>query len=178
MTTGEGEINAASSLSALWTSGCFDLTSTYFMVAGISGGNPHVVTTGSVTFARYAVQFNLQYEFDRSQVPANWTSGYVPQNADYPDIYEAYDYPGEIYGTEAFELNENLRDRAFYLASLVTLNDTVEAAAYRATYGYAPADQPPSVVKCDSGTSDNYWSGSVLGDVSHRIYMCLCGLQD
>jgi purine nucleoside permease len=62
------EINAASSLSALWTSGCFNLTQTYFMVAGISGGNPHLVTTGSVTFPKYAVQLNLQYEFDRYAV--------------------------------------------------------------------------------------------------------------
>jgi purine nucleoside permease len=35
------------------------------MVSGISGGNPHYVTTGSVTFAKYAVQLNLQYEFDQ-----------------------------------------------------------------------------------------------------------------
>lgn len=59
------EINAATTLSALWTSGCFDLNSTYFMVAGISGGNPYHVTTGSVTFSKYAVQLNLQYEFDQ-----------------------------------------------------------------------------------------------------------------
>jgi len=74
MTTGEGEINAASSLSALWMSGCFNLTSTYFMVAGIAGVNPHVATTGSVTFAKYAVQLDLQYEFAKTQVPNNDSS--------------------------------------------------------------------------------------------------------
>jgi purine nucleoside permease len=163
MTTGEGEINAAGSVNALWLSGCFDLTSTYFMIAGISGGNPHIVTTGSVTFAKYAVQVGLQEEFDQSQVPANATSGYYPQNAYYPDEVNPIDYPGSLYGTEVFEVNGNLLDRAFYLASLATLNDTEAAAKYRATYGYAPADQPPSVVKCDSATSDQYWSGSVLG---------------
>lgn len=164
MTTGEGEINAASSVMALWTSGCFDLTSTYFLTAGIAGINPHVATTGSVTFSRYAVQFDLQYEFAQSQVPSNDSSGYFPQNAVYPDVYSPFDYPGEIYGTEAFELNANLRSRAVYLASLATLNDTAAAATYRATYGYAPANQPPSVVECDTGTSNNYWSGSVLGN--------------
>ncbi|KAG9598995.1 purine nucleoside permease, partial [Aureobasidium melanogenum] len=163
MTTGEGEINAAGSVNALWVSGCFDLTSTYFMIAGISGGNPHVVTTGSVTFAKYAVQVGLQEEFDQSQVPANDTSGYFPQGAYYPDEANPIDYPTSIYGTEVFEVNENLLDRASYLASLATLNDTEAAAKYRATYGYAPANQPPSVVECDSATSDQYWSGSVLG---------------
>lgn len=51
-----------------------------------------------------------------------------------------------------------------YIAGLQTLNDSSSAAAYRATYGYAPANQPPAVVQCDTGTSNNYWSGSVLGD--------------
>lgn len=157
------EINAASSVSALWLSSCFDLTSTYFLIAGISGGDPHHVTTGSVTFSKYAVQFDLQYEFSQLQVPGNDTSGYFPQNANYPDEFSARDYPGEIYGTEAFELNENLRDRAAYVAGRAALNDTEAAATYRAKYGYAPANQSPSVVKCDSGTSNNYWSGSVLG---------------
>ncbi|THW05690.1 purine nucleoside permease [Aureobasidium pullulans] len=164
MTTGEGEINAAGSVLALWLSGCFDLTSTYFMIAGISGGNPHRVTTGSVTFARYAVQVGLQEEFDHSQTPSNATSGYYPQGAYYPDEASSEDYPGSLYGTEVYEVNENLRDRAYYLASLATLNDTDAAMSYRAKYGYSPANQPPSVVKCDSATSDQYWSGSVLGE--------------
>ena len=163
LTTGEGEINAATSVQALWMSGYFDLALSYFLVAGIAGVNPHIATTGSVTFARYAVQFDLQYEFSESQVPSNDTSGWFPQDADYPDEAYPRDYPGEIYGTEAFELNDNLKKRAVYLAGLATLNDTPEAQAYRDTYGYAPANQPPTVVECDTGTSNNYWSGSVLG---------------
>ena len=165
LTTGEGEINAASSITALWTSGCFDLTSTYFMVAGIAGINPHLATTGSVTFAKYAVQFDLQYEFSEYQVPSNDSSGWFPQGSDYPDEDQAIDYPpaSDIYGTEVFELNNNLRQRAIYLAQQATLNDTAAAQKYRTTYGYAPANQPPSIVECDTGTSNNYWSGSVIG---------------
>lgn len=92
MTIGEGEINAAASIMALWMSGQFSLEKTYFLIAGIGGVDPHVGTTGSINFARYAVQFDLQYEFDRSQVPANWSSGYLPQ-----DTYSADQYPGSIY---------------------------------------------------------------------------------
>ncbi|CAK3999118.1 purine nucleoside permease [Lecanosticta acicola] len=164
MTTDEGEINAAASLTALWMSGFFDLTNTYFLIAGIGGVDPHIATTGSVTFARFAVQFDLQYEFSQSQVPANASSGYYPQSAYYPDEFNPRDYPGEIYGTEAFELNDNLKKRAVSLAKRATLNDTDAAQAYRSKYAFAPADQPPAVVECDSGTSNNYWSGSVLGD--------------
>lgn len=164
-TVGEGEINAAASIMALWLSSSFDLTSTYFLIAGIGGVNPHVGTTGSINLARYAIQFDLQYEFDRSQVPTNWTSGYVPQDSNLPDApVIASNYPGSIYGTEVFELNNNLKLRAVELAKKATLNDTTAAQAYRSTYGYSPAQDPPTVVECDSGTSNIYWSGSVLGE--------------
>lgn len=67
-------------------------------------------------------------------------------------------------GTEVFELNDNLKKRAVALAKQATLNDTEAAQTYRTTYGYAPASEPPTVVECDSGTSNTYWSGSVLGE--------------
>ena len=152
-------------MAALIYSGPFNLTSTYFLVAGIAGINPHVATGGSVTFSRYAVQFDLQYEFDSREVPSNDSSGYFPQDSIYPDEAAGIDYPGTggVYGTEAFELNNNLKKRFVYLASIPKLNDTSAAAAYRATYGYAPASKPPSVVECDTGTSNVYWSGKALG---------------
>ena len=164
ITTCEGEINAASSISALIYSPLFSLKKTYFLVAGIAGINPHLATTGSVTFAHYAVQLDLQYEFSYNQVPSNDSSGYFPQDAFLPDFPLPTDYHAEIYGTEVFELNKNLVNRFAHIASLQSLNDTPSAATYRATYPYAPANQPPSVVICSTGTSNVYWSGSTLGD--------------
>lgn len=64
LVTGESEINAAVTISSLVASSLFDLTSTYFFIAGIAGVNPEVATISAVTFARYAVQVALQYEFD------------------------------------------------------------------------------------------------------------------
>lgn len=167
------EINAASTISALIYSGDFNLTQTYFLIAGIAGINPHLATTGSVTFSQYQVQFDLQYEFSANQIPSNDSTGYFPQDAYYPDVPYSYDYPGAIYGTEAFEVNKNLRDLFINITSQVQLNDTDGAAAYRAKYPYAPANQPPSVVACASGTSNNYWSGSVLGDAFYNYTLLL-----
>ena len=164
LTTGEGEINAAASISALLFSPRFNLTQTYFLVAGIAGINPHLATTGSVTFAHYAVQFDLQYEFSYNQVPSNDSSGYFPQDGYFPDSPLSTDYPTELYGTEVFELNFNLVKHFANISSLQKLNDTKSAAAYRATYPYAPANKPPSTVICSTGTSNVYWSGSVLGN--------------
>ena len=113
------EINAASSITALTFSPLFDFTCTYFLIAGIAGINPEIATLGSVTFARYAVQVALQYEFDAREIPANFTTGsvfcpseaddqndwanlmgsYVPQGSTFPS-----EYPQSIYGKERFFL--------------------------------------------------------------------------
>ena len=99
------EINAATTISSLVASPSFDFSQTYWLIAGIAGVNPEVATLGSVTFAKYAVQVALQYEFDAREMPANFTTGYVPLGATAPG-----EYPTSIYGTEVFELNEALRD--------------------------------------------------------------------
>lgn len=130
----------------------FDLSYTYFLIAGIAGVNPFYATTGSVTFARYAVQVALQYEIDIRELPSNYSTGYIPQHSTVPETY-----PETVYGTEVFEVNAALRDRAIALAKKATLNDTVEAAAYREKYNYSPANQPPAVVACDTATSDVYF---------------------
>ncbi len=38
----------------------FDLTKTYFFIAGIAGINPHCGTLGSVNFAEYVVQVSRE----------------------------------------------------------------------------------------------------------------------
>ncbi|KAL8723798.1 MAG: hypothetical protein Q9181_007190 [Wetmoreana brouardii] len=161
--TGESEINAASTITALILSPLFDLRKTYFMVAGIAGINPKVATLGSVTFARFAIQVALQYEFDARSIPANFSTGYVPQGSKSPT-----QYPQSIYGTEVFEVNDPLRQLAIGFAKTATLNDSSTAAAYRANYAsnsaYTPGSQPPSVLGCDVATSDTYFSGTLLGE--------------
>ena len=74
--TGESEINAATTITSLVKSPKFDLTTTYFMIAGIAGVNPKIATLGSVAFAKYAVQVALEYEFDAREVefaPMSWS---------------------------------------------------------------------------------------------------------
>ncbi|KAF2655832.1 purine nucleoside permease [Lophiostoma macrostomum CBS 122681] len=164
LVTGESEINAAVTIASLVASPTFDLTTTYFLIGGIAGVNPEVATICSVTFARYAVQVALQYEFDIREIPDNFTTGYVPQGSTSPD-----EYPQSIYGTEVFEVNDALRKLAVGFAQTAVLNDSAEAIAYRAHYAsddniYAAATQPPSVVECDVATSDVYYSGRLLGE--------------
>ena len=164
VTTGESEINAASTIMALTLSPKFDLRKTYFLVGGIAGVNPKYSTLGGVALSKYAIQVALQYEFDAREMPENFTTGYLPYGTTLPS-----QYPTILYGTEVLELNEALRDAAFTFASRANLSDNAEAAEYRAKYAasgpiYAAATLPPSVVKCDSATSDVYYSGALLSE--------------
>ncbi|KAJ5604347.1 NUP-domain-containing protein [Penicillium lagena] len=164
LTTGESEINAASTISAVALSPVFDLTQTYFMIAGIAGINPKVATISSVTFARYAVQVALQYEIDPRELPANYSTGYIPFGEYYPG-----QYPSSLYGTEVFEVNAALREKAVAFARQAKLADTTIAQDYRAKYAtvdglYEAATKSPSVVECDGATSDVYFSGDILGE--------------
>lgn len=155
-TTGEAESNAAASVTALLSSPLFDFTETYFLISGIAGGSPIETSIGSVTFAQYAVQVGSAYELDSKEIPANWTYGYVNYGTEQPNKY-----PTQWYGTEVFELNTNLRDRAMKLADdAVLANLTTDLQKYVSHYNssYA-AVKGPKVVACDTATSDVYWKG-------------------
>lgn len=165
MTIADGlvEINAATSVLALALSHTFDLTKTYFLVAGIAGINPEVASICSVTFARFAVQVALQYEIDTRELPDNFTTGYIPFGVDAPE-----EYPTSIYGTEVLEFNTALQNMAINFARKATLNDSDAAIAYRANYAadifYTAGAAPPAVYACDVATSDVQYSGKLLGE--------------
>lgn len=169
LTTGESEINAAVTINSLVTSGLFNLTKTYFLIAGIAGINPKHGTIGGVAISKYAIQVALQYEFDARSIPSNFSTGYVPLGATSPD-----QYPVNIYGTEVFEVNEALRDIAVAWAKTAKLNDSDTAIAYRKNYlsaadganptVYAAATKTPGIYTCDVATSDVYYSGTLLGE--------------
>ncbi|KAK8157615.1 putative purine nucleoside permease [Phyllosticta citrichinensis] len=161
--TGEGEINAAVTLTSLVRSGLFNLRQTYFLTGGIGGINPEIGTTASVTFARFSIQVALQYELDAREKPENFSTGYFPQDTNFPD-----QYPQSIYGTEVFEVNDALRQVAIGFATKASLNDSAAAATYRANYAksarFAAAAQGPRILACDSATADTYFSGALLSE--------------
>ena len=134
------------------------------LIAGIAGVNPYMGTLGSVSLARFAVQVALAYEIDARQIPSNWSTGYYLYGTYAPDEKATY-----AYGTEVFELNTNLRDAVVGYTANVALNDTDDAATYRAMYDYAPANAPPSVFYGDVATSDNYWGGNLLAEAFGNI---------
>ncbi|KAH8652258.1 purine nucleoside permease [Xylariales sp. PMI_506] len=170
VTAGESEINAAASISSLVLSSDFDLTSTYFLLNGIAGVNPKLGTLGTVAVAKFSVQIGLQYEVDAREMPDNFTTGYVAYGNSMPN-----QFPTEYYGTEVMEVNEALRDLAFSFASNANLSDATAAAEYRAKYAssdlYAAGAAAPGVVKCDTATSDVYFTGNLLSEAFENTTM-------
>jgi purine nucleoside permease len=102
LTTGMGYTNAASSLASLVFGGRFDLTKTYFLIAGIAGVDPAEGTLGSVHWARFAVDAGLLYEIDAQGAPPDWRAG-----------FHAFDNGQERYGDIVYRLNEDLLQATF-----------------------------------------------------------------
>jgi purine nucleoside permease len=111
-----------------------------------------------VGWARYLVDFGIQWEIDAREIPADWPSGYLGINTKSPGEKPPLDYR-----TEVFQLNEALLQKAYALSRRVPLNDGPEAQAARAKFSYAPANQPPSVLVCDTLAGDTWFSGTALG---------------
>lgn len=163
VTTGMGHTNAAASITALVFSGKFDLSKTYFLVAGIAGVDPDVSTIGSATWARYLVDFGIAHEIDAREMPSTWRSGYFGIGAKDPDSKPKFEYR-----TEVFRLDEKLLQKALKLSANAPLADNDKARAYRARYPQPTAKARPSVLQCDTAAGDTYWHGKYLGETATR----------
>lgn len=158
VTLGMGHANAAASIMALAFSKQFDLTHTYWLIAGIAGINPKHGTVGSVAWARWLVEWGIQWELDAREKPKSWPSGYLGINTRSPDEKPPLDYR-----TEVFQLDGALQRRAYQLSKSAKLADSDAAKVARAAYP-APANQPPSVLMCDTMSGDTWFSGTKLGE--------------
>ncbi|KAK4942314.1 hypothetical protein LTR10_017921 [Elasticomyces elasticus] len=159
LVTGRSEINTALSSLALAFSDKFNLTQTYFLLNGIAGINPYIGSINSVTFARFAVQADMQYDIDGRELPSNFSTGLWALSTDAPG-----QFPSAFMGTEVFELNDNLRRKMAAIAATANLSDTVTAAAVRAQWKGTAGAAEPSVILTDTVTTNTYWTGELLAE--------------
>ena len=159
MTTSMGFANAASSMAAVVLGDDFDLRETYILIAGIAGVDPKDGSTGRAYWAKHAVDGGLRHDIDPRQIPAGWKTGMLGLGAKAPD-----EKPKWGAGTEVYDLNPALAEKAFTLTKGVPLEDSETARAYRAAYREEAARAAPSVKLCDTVSIDTYWHGSLIGD--------------
>ena len=163
MVTGMGHANAAASMMAVLYSGKFDLRKAYFIIAGIAGIDPQRGTLGSAAWARYLVDSGIAHEIDAREMPRGWQGGYFGTLTDGPGQVPAF-----AYRTEVFRLDENLLKKALSLSVSAALEDSEDLRVYRRHYPEAPANQPPTVIQCDTLSGDTWWSGDLLGEHARR----------
>ncbi len=154
MTTAMGFANAASSVSAMALSEKFDLSKTYFLIAGIAGVDPKHGTLGSAHWAKFAVDADLNHRIDQSEVPDTWETGSFALGASNPTEKAKWSA-----GTEVYALNAKLTDYAFSVTKDMELLDGDGAKAYRKHYKGDIATGAPIVSMCDTLSSDTYWHG-------------------
>jgi purine nucleoside permease len=154
---GVGTARAAATIMALGSDPLFDFSKTYWLVAGISGGDPEDASLGSAVWAEWVVDGDLAYEIDSREIPPQWTTGYVPLGKTMP-----YEQPRTEENGVAFHLNPALREWAYQQTKDIKLDDSPKLAEYRARFAGANARRPPFVLKGDTLSASTFWHGKIL----------------
>ncbi|HTV06102.1 MAG TPA: purine nucleoside permease [Acidobacteriaceae bacterium] len=161
--TGEGASHAAATIMALGLDPRFDLSHAYWLIAAIAGGNPQQVSLGSAVWARWVVDGDLAYEIDAREIPAGWSTGYVPLGKNHP-----FEEPAKPMGGQVYALNQGLVDWAFDLTRTTPLEDTPQLKAARSSFDGAAANRPPFVTLGDELSSSTYWHGKLMDEWAAR----------
>jgi purine nucleoside permease len=151
----------------------FDLTHTYFVLSGIGGGFPDVMSLASAVWVQRVVDGNPAFEIDSREIPADWPVGLVAIGATRPGQGSANvdsvppagvsdDSSGGV-GTVAFRLNPSLVKWAYDLTKDVRIPDSDAVRAFgRRFEGHPVASEPPFVLMGDSIGSDRFFHGEIM----------------
>ena len=161
--TGGGIPNATASIMALGQDPRFDFSKTYWLIAGVAGGDPLDLSLGSAAWARHVVDGDLAYEIDAREIPEDWPYGLFPLGSKEPVSSPNDLYPGWTLDTISFSLHSGLVDWAYSITRDLELGDTDNLADYRGLYeGFPHAQEPPFVTIGDTLSSSTYWHGKKL----------------
>jgi len=159
MATGGGQTNAAASIMALCTDPRFDLSSAYWIVAGIAGADPEDASLGSAAWATYLVDGDLAKEIDAREIPEDWPYGMLALGAKQPNTLD----DGWQVETIAFELNSDLAYWAWEQSRNLSLMTHPELTEFSEEFSDTPAARAaPTVMIGDSLASSTYWHGHAL----------------
>lgn len=156
--TGVGTARSAATIMALGLDPRFDLSRSYWLVAGIAGADPHDAPLGAAVWAEWVVDADLSHEIDPREMPAGWTTGYIPLRKKRP-----YEPPVDRSEGQAYRLDPPLVEWAYQLTKDTPLVDTEAMRKRRELYtGFPNAQRPPLVLKGDTLSSMTYWHGRLL----------------
>jgi purine nucleoside permease/predicted cupin superfamily sugar epimerase len=167
--TGMGTAKAASAIMALGLDPRFDLTHSYWLVAGIAGFDPADASIGSAAWATWLVDGDLAHQIDAREIPESWSTGYFPLFTTDPILdnqtidVSKLNRHGQSTNGEVYQLNPQLVDWAYGLTKDVKLNDYPAMQALRDKYtSYPNAQKLPFVLKGEHLASSTFWHGDLL----------------
>ena len=162
--TGIGTAKSASAIMALGLDSRFDLSKSYWIIAGIAGIDPEDASLGSAVWSSYIVDGDLAHEIDPREIPDNWDFGYFARYTTRPFDPNKPQPTGEL-----FIANENLRDWAFDQTKDLVLPDSKPLKEARSLYSEHPnALKPPFVLKGGHIAAMTFWHGRLLNDWANR----------
>ncbi len=156
--TGAGTAKAAASIMALGMDPRFDLSRSYWLVAGIAGFDPADASIGSAAWAEYLVDGDLSHEIDAREKPDDWEWGFIARHTKVPFDPDKPEPRGEV-----FHANGALAEWAFQLTKDTQLPVDEEILADSARYINHPnARKPPFVLRGDNIAALTFWHGEIL----------------
>jgi len=174
MCTGGGIPNATASIMALGMDDRFDLSNAYWLIAGISGGDPQDLSLGSSAWAKWVIDGDLLFEIDAREIPEDWPYGIVPLGGHKPAKTEADLSTGWTVDTIKFQLNEPLVEWAYELSKDIEVPVIEAVAEFRKQFSDQPnAMKPPFVTIGDTLSASTYWHGHYLNEWANdwvRLY--------
>lgn len=159
---GIGVNTATAAIMGLGMDPRFDLSRAYWLIAGVGGADPSVMTIGGVAIARYVVDADKKHVLDPREMPEGWRFGTTP----FGDTTEEFPEPVRDRYRSVFRLNADLakwawrRTREIDLARFVTPDDV----AHCARFSQGAAQGPPRVILGDILAGDNFWHGRMMND--------------
>ena len=158
LVTGIGTARATAATMALGLDPRFDLTHSYWLVAGIAGIDPEDAPVGSAVWAEYLVDGDLAHEIDPREIPDDWQFGYFPRYTKGPLDTHKPEPTGEMY-----QLNPGLTEWAYQLTKDVELVDDPSVQHVRDLYTEHPEAQgKPYVLKGDHIAGYTFWHGKLM----------------
>ena len=156
--TGAGTAKAASSVMALGMDPRFNLSKSYWLVAGIAGFDPADASIGSAAWAEYLVDGDLSHEIDAREKPDDWEWGYIARHTKVPFDPNKPEPRGEV-----FRANGALAEWAYQLTKDTPLPVDEEILEESARYINHPnARKPPFVLRGDNIAALTFWHGEIL----------------
>lgn len=165
MVTGMGTARATAAIMALGLDPRFDLTNTYWLVAGIAGIDPNDASIGSAVWATWLIDGDLAHQIDAREIPDDWATGYFPLFSNAPYANKTVRDTNHKSSGEVYKINAELSEWAYQLTKDTPLTDYPAMQKLRAKYiNYPNAQLPPFVLKGDHMAAATFWHGKLLND--------------